>query len=127
MGIEGPYDVTYHLHPPTLHRLGLGKKLPMGRTYRAAFGARRRMKRRRGTPLDVFGWDRDRKLERSLVGQYRQLVESAVWGPSLDYERGVRIAPSALAIKGYGTIKEAAVQRWQAEVAQLRQGVPVGT
>jgi indolepyruvate ferredoxin oxidoreductase len=125
LGMEGPYKVTYHLHPPTLRRLGLGRKLPMGRTYRVAFGALRRMRRLRGTPLDVFGRDRDRKLERALAHEYRQLVESAVCDPSLDYEQRVQLASSALAVKGYGTIKEAAVQRWHASVAELRQGVPV--
>jgi indolepyruvate ferredoxin oxidoreductase len=33
LGIEGPYTVTYHLHPPVLRRLGLKRKLPWpGRT-----------------------------------------------------------------------------------------------
>ena len=33
LGIDGPYRVTYHLHPPVLRRLGLARKLPLGWPY----------------------------------------------------------------------------------------------
>ncbi len=74
LGIEGPYAVEYQLHPPVLRRLGLKKKLPMGKPYELGFRALRRMKGLRGTPFDVFGWDRDRRTERAVVDEYEQLV-----------------------------------------------------
>ena len=64
-----------------LRRLGLKKKLPMGKPYELGFRALRRMKGLRGTPFDVFGWDRDRRTERAVVEEYEQLVVDVV-GPS---------------------------------------------
>jgi len=126
LGIEGAYTVTYHLHPPVLRRLGLKKKLPMARPYELAFHALRAMKRLRGTPFDVFGWDRDRRTERAVIEEYEQLIAEATDPSSaVPYDTLVRIAESALSIKGYGPIKETAVAAWREQVAQLRQAEPV--
>nr|MDT0665745.1 DUF6537 domain-containing protein [Micromonospora sp. DSM 115978] len=123
LAIEGPYAVTYHLHPPILRRLGRTKKLPMGKPYAIAFRGLRAMKRLRGTPFDVFGWDPDRRTERAVVEEYEQLVDDVVAAPAghLPYETLVRLAASALTVKGYGSIKEDAVVRWRQEVAELRR------
>jgi indolepyruvate ferredoxin oxidoreductase len=121
LGIEGPYSVRYHLHPPTLRRMGRTKKLPMGRPYEVAFHALRAMRRVRGTPFDVFGWDRDRRLERALVREYEQLVtESLTRAPAVPYEVLVALAESPMAIKGYGEIKERAVEAWRVDVERLQ-------
>jgi indolepyruvate ferredoxin oxidoreductase len=126
LGIEGPYKVTYHLHPPVLRRLGLKKKLPMAKPYELAFHALRRMRRLRGTPFDVFGWDRDRRAERAVIEEYEQLI-SQTTDPSsaVPYDTLVRIAASAMSIKGYGPIKETAVAAWREQVTRLRRPEPV--
>ena len=122
MGINGPYTVTYHLHPPILRRMGMKKKLPMATTYQVAFHALRAMKRLRGTPLDVFGWDRDRRMERALIGEYEQLIEESLYSAdALPYEELVQCAESAISIKGYGPIKERAVAGWRTQVGELRR------
>jgi indolepyruvate ferredoxin oxidoreductase len=128
LGIDGPCSVTYHLHPPVLRRLGLKKKLPMGKPYELAFHVLRRMKRLRGTPFDVFGWDRDRRTERAVIEEYEQLIDETT-GPSsaVPYDTLVRIAASALSIKGYGPIKETAVAAWRENVAELRHQRAGGT
>lgn len=115
LGIDGPYKVTYHLHPPALRRLGLQKKLPMGKPYELAFRALRRMKGLRGTPLDVFGWDRDRRMERKLIDEYEQLVNDAL-ERGASYDDLVDLANSPMTIKGYGPIKERAVAAWRERV-----------
>jgi indolepyruvate ferredoxin oxidoreductase len=116
LGIEGPYTVTYHLHPPVLRRLGLKRKLPMGKPYALAFRVLARMKGLRGTPLDVFGWDPDRRMERALIAEYEKLIEAA---GGLPYDLAVQLAESAQSVKGYAAIKEAAAQRWRSQVAAL--------
>jgi indolepyruvate ferredoxin oxidoreductase len=116
LGIEGPYTLKYQLHPPFLRRLGLKRKLPMGMTYAVGFQVLARMKRLRGTPLDFFGWDRDRRMERSLIAEYEQLIERAA---ALPYDTAVQLAESAQAVKGYAVVKEAAVARWRSRVAAL--------
>jgi indolepyruvate ferredoxin oxidoreductase len=122
LGIAGPYKVTYHLHPPALRRMGLQKKLPLGRPYEVAFRALRRMRRLRGTPFDVFRWDPDRRTERALIEEYEQLIHEIV-DPvaALGYDTQLRVARSAIAIKGYGSIKDAAVGRWRREVSDVRR------
>ncbi|MCK9899903.1 indolepyruvate ferredoxin oxidoreductase family protein [Frankia sp. Cpl3] len=131
LGIDGPYTLTYHLHPPALRRLGLSKKLPMGRPYAAAFHVLRAMRGLRGTPFDLFGRDPDRRTERAVITEYEHLVTGAVgrgdggadgWA-GRPYEDLVRLAASATSIKGYGPIKEAAVARWREQIADLTRPV----
>ncbi|HEY3880532.1 MAG TPA: indolepyruvate ferredoxin oxidoreductase family protein [Trebonia sp.] len=119
LGIEGPFSVTYHLHPPVLRRLGMKKKLPLGAPYALAFRVLRPMKRLRGTPLDVFGWDHDRRTERAVIAEYEHLVNEALSDEALADETLVRLAVSAQSIKGYGPVKEAAVTAWRTQVAAL--------
>jgi indolepyruvate ferredoxin oxidoreductase len=121
LGIAGPYSVKYHLHPPILRRLGLQKKLPLGLPYEMAFHVLQRMKRLRGTPFDLFGWDPDRRMERALVDDYEQLV-AEVLAPDtpVPYDVAVAIVASVMEVKGYGPVKEAAVARWRDRVAALR-------
>ena len=112
LGIEGPYKVTYHLHPPVLRRMGRTTKLPMGRPYEVAFRLLRKMKGLRGTPFDVFGWDRDRRLERAVIEEYERLMRDAL-ARDVSYDKLVELAASAMTIKGYGPIKERAVAAWR--------------
>ena len=102
--------------------MGLKKKLPMGKPYEVAFrAAARGMKRLRGTPFDVFGWDPDRRTERAVIEEYERLrrrqprpVRRPCRTTSL-----VGIAESPMAIKGYGPIKEPRSPSWRARVAEL--------
>jgi indolepyruvate ferredoxin oxidoreductase len=132
LGIEGAYSLRYHLHPPVLRRLGMSGKLPMGRPYELAFGVLARMKRLRGTRLDPFGRDRDRRTERALIEEYEGLMgdaldaaariaagHGAASGPALD--ELVSLARSPMDIRGYAEVKDAAVARWRDRV-----GAPAG-
>ena len=119
LGITGGYTVTYHLHPPFLRRLGMKKKLPLSTTYALGFRLLRPMKRLRGTPLDFFGWDRDRRTERALIGEYERLIDETIAG-ALPYETRLSLAESAQSVKGYGPIKEAAVAAWRTKTAELK-------
>jgi indolepyruvate ferredoxin oxidoreductase len=125
LGIDGPYSVTYHLHPPVLRRMGLHRKLPMGRPYEVAFRALRGMRGVRGTWLDVFGWDRDRRTERALIGEYEGAVRAVTdRAAGVPYEMQVQMARSVTDIKGYGPIKEAAVARWRDERDRMLASLP---
>ena len=119
LGIEGDYTVKYHLHPPFLRRMGMKRKLPMGKPYDVGFGVLERMKRLRGTPFDLFGRDPDRRTERAVIVEFEQLVTTIVTDGRLDYDTRVRLAGSVGSIKGYSEIKERAVDEWRAEVRRL--------
>jgi indolepyruvate ferredoxin oxidoreductase len=118
LGIEGPYRVKYHLHPPTLRRMGMDRKLPMGRPYEVMFSALAKMKRLRGTPLDIFGYDPDRRLERAVVDEYEALIDANLRrSREVPYDDLVDLAASAMSVKGYAGIKETSVAAWRERVA----------
>ncbi len=120
LGIDGPFRVKYHLHPPTLRRLGLKRKLALGTPYRLAFRVLRRLKRLRETPFDPFGWDRDRRMERSLIDEYQHLINASLASDARrSYETLVELAASPMSIKGYGPIKERAVAQWRERITEL--------
>jgi indolepyruvate ferredoxin oxidoreductase len=111
---EEGYSVTYHLAPPLLP----GKKDWRGRPRKREFGTwlNRPMavlaagRRVRGTPLDVFGYTSERKLERSLIKWYRELLQQcaqSVSAENLSAWSGVLSAPDG--IRGYGVVKEESI------------------
>jgi indolepyruvate ferredoxin oxidoreductase len=62
-------------------------------------------------------------MERALIEEYRGLIEQMTGGSgALSYETEVAIARSAMSIKGYGSIKEASVERWSDGIREIRQG-----
>jgi indolepyruvate ferredoxin oxidoreductase len=127
LGIEGPYTLKYHLQPRQLRRMGFKHKLPLGWFYAMLFVVLRLMKPVRGTAFDVFGWDRDRRLERKVIEEYRQLVGKILELGSVPYASRVELAASALAIKGYDSVKERSVAAWRVRVAELSRAVAAPT
>jgi indolepyruvate ferredoxin oxidoreductase len=79
-----------------------------------------RFKGLRGTPLDPFGHTAERRTERRLIGEYRELITSAADRLSDDNMTVVvRLADAASAIAGFGPIKDAGVVKFRAQVREL--------
>ena len=109
--------VEYLLHPPILRKLGLKKKLALGRGFDAAFQALYALRGLRGTPLDVFGYDPIRRIERALLAEYRRLISGALTGLSpVSYDRAVRLATLPDLIRGYDQVKLESVTRYHEAV-----------
>jgi indolepyruvate ferredoxin oxidoreductase len=114
-------SVQYLLQPPVLERLGLHRKIALGRSAGATFGALARAKRLRGTKLDVFGRTAHRRMERGLADEYRQHIERALdhlASAAPDerdgaYERAVAVLALAGQVRGFDEIKEANVDVWR--------------
>jgi indolepyruvate ferredoxin oxidoreductase len=74
---EGNFTISYHLAPPLLSRMG-----PNGRPQKRQFGAwfdrasrgLARLKFFRETPLDIFGYTAERRMERQLIADFEALV-----------------------------------------------------
>ena len=70
---DGDFKMTFHLAPPLLSREGAD-----GRPQKREFGSwmlrpmrlLAKMKVLRGTPLDIFGYTAERRMERALIRQY---------------------------------------------------------
>ena len=109
--------VRYHLRPPVLRRLGLERKLAVGRGAGVAFGILTSARRLRGTPLDPFGHSALRRLERACRDEYTAVVTELC--ESLDagcHDRAVAIAALPGTVRGYGPAKLAALHRWRDEL-----------
>ena len=121
---EGGYRLKVHLAPP----LFAARDPATGRLLKQAFGGwmfpafrlLARLKVLRGTALDPFGHTAERKAERALIARYEALVAELLSGLTADkHALAVRLAAVPDEIRGYGHIKEAAMQRAAQKEASL--------
>jgi len=113
-------DVRVLIHPPLLRRLGLRRKLSLGRSAAPLFRALRAMRRLRGTPLDPFGRSQTRRTERALIDEYTQLVDHALERLTPATEAIVaEIAALPDLVRGYEEIKLHSVARMRERAAAL--------
>jgi len=133
---EGDWKLRLHLAPPLLAR-----RDAQGRLIKRAYGpgvlklfrVLARLRFLRGTPLDVFGHSAERRAERALIDTYRSDLLAIL--PKLtraNLDRAVALASLPDTIRGYGHVKEAAMQRAAVRRAELLDGfsatvVPIGT
>jgi indolepyruvate ferredoxin oxidoreductase len=111
---EGEYRLEFNLAPPLL----AGKDPNSGEPRKRAFGPwmlpvfRRlaRLKRLRGTWMDVFGYSAERRMERRLIRDYEEMIEALVSGLSpANHHTAVALASLPEQIRGFGHVKRAAV------------------
>jgi indolepyruvate ferredoxin oxidoreductase len=115
-------QIAFNLYPPLLRALGLKHKLRLGPWFIPVLKLLRRLRRTRGTPLDLFGYARVRRVERQLIGDYRQRIEALL--PHLNednYGVAVQIAELPDMIRGYEGIKLATVAQFQRQAADLQR------
>jgi indolepyruvate ferredoxin oxidoreductase len=109
---EGDYKLTFNLAPPVFNKpdpaTGVPKKTVYGPWMMGAFRVLAKMRRYRGTALDVFGRTDERKMERQLVKDYEALVDEilAKLTPQ-NHATAVELASVPEHIRGYGHVKEA--------------------
>jgi indolepyruvate ferredoxin oxidoreductase len=112
--------VKFMLHPPLLRALGVQRKLKLGRWFVPFFRLLRASKRVRGTRLDVFGLPAVRRVERALIGEYRELVRDATGAlHHANHAKVSEIAGLADMVRGYEDIKLRNVEKFRARAAEL--------
>ena len=121
---EGAYKLQISLAPPLFAGrdpvTGHLKKRVYGAWVLMGFGVLAKMKRLRGTPLDVFGYTRERRLERRLITDYEATVTRLLAGLGTDsHALAVEIAKLPLAMRGFGHIKEANIMTAKDEEKRL--------
>jgi indolepyruvate ferredoxin oxidoreductase len=128
-GVAGKdYSLRFHMAPPIWARkdprTGVPRKMTLGPRTLSAMKLLARMKTLRGTWLDPFGHSRERKMERELIPQYREVIETLLATLSLDtLDQAARIAALADQVRGYGHIKAASVKRYREQLARELQAV----
>ncbi len=108
---------VFHMAPPLLTRrdpaTGRRRKIAVpGRIALPLFRLLRHGKRLRGTPLDPFGWQADRRLERSMIADYEADMDralAALRGDNL--AAATELAGWPMQVRGFGPIKAAS---WEA-------------
>ncbi len=121
---EGDYTLTFNLAPPILSADLDVQGRPLKRQFSARilplFRLLARMKGLRGTAFDIFGYNKDRKMERELIAGYERDIETVL---RLVSPANVDIAVELLSlpdrIRGYGPVKEKAITDARARYEQL--------
>ncbi|WP_454651149.1 indolepyruvate ferredoxin oxidoreductase family protein [Bradyrhizobium liaoningense] len=122
--------VTIHLAPPLLARrdpiTGQPRKMTFGPWIFSAFALLARVKWLRGTPFDPFSYTDERKMERSLIEEYKAMISRILDRLTVgNLDNAVTIAASGEDIKGFGHIKQRAAEitrlRWRQLDASLDQ------
>jgi indolepyruvate ferredoxin oxidoreductase len=108
---EGHYKLAFHLAPPLLAKpdpvTGEPRKMRFGPWILPLFKVLKRLKRLRGTPLDVFGYTDERRMERALIGEYEDCVGQLLAGLSpQNHALAVQIASLPEEMRGFGYIKK---------------------
>lgn len=125
---EGDFTIAYHLAPPILFSgrdaRGRPLKRKFGQWMEPAFRVLARLKFLRGTSFDPFGYAYERRTERGLIGWYEALITALL--PRLSHETLeplVQIASLPMEIRGYGPVKDAAMEEVKAKIERLRNQI----
>ncbi|KUF10913.1 indolepyruvate ferredoxin oxidoreductase family protein [Pseudoponticoccus marisrubri] len=120
---EGEVTIKHHLAPPFLP----GGTDARGRPFKRAFGpwirpvfrGLARMKRLRGTAFDPFGRTAERRMERALIAEYRDMLARLATGlTEANRDEAARIAAMVMEIRGFGPVKEEAAARVRPQIAE---------
>ena len=127
---EGDLKISYNLAPPMLTGTdpnGRPKKRKFGPGMERWLRLLAKFKGLRGTPLDLFGYTAERKMERALIKQYESDMKE--WLPKASpeiMEPLIALAELPLEIRGFGPVKQAneakAAKRREEILSVLRQG-----
>ncbi|KQW90220.1 indolepyruvate ferredoxin oxidoreductase [Massilia sp. Root418] len=120
---EGSFSLKFNLAPPLLARKdskGHLVKAEFGSWMWSAFKMLAKLKGLRGGAFDIFGYTEERKMERALIGEYRELVGTVLAQLNAgNYETAVALAQLPEKIRGFGHVKEKAVAEFRTEKARL--------
>jgi indolepyruvate ferredoxin oxidoreductase len=113
---EGDFKLEFNLAPPLLAKrdpaTGELIKSAYGGWMMQGFKILARMKRLRGTMFDPFGYQHERRIERSLIKGYAADIEHLAARLSRDtHAVAVEIASLPDSIRGYGHVKAESLKR----------------
>ena len=112
----------FHLAPPLFSR----KLDARGRPFKKEFGSwviplfriLARLRFLRGSRLDLFGMTAERKRERALIADFEHTLDQVITGLRADnVEQAEAIIAEFLEIRGFGPVKEQAMENARARIA----------
>ena len=122
---QGDYRLEFHLAPSWLSKpdpvTGQPRKRQFGPWMLKAFGVLAKFKFLRGTPLDLFGYSAERRLELDLIEDYEQNLDYLLKELNADnYRTAVALAELPEQIRGYGHVKEKSLAKVREQSKQLK-------
>jgi indolepyruvate ferredoxin oxidoreductase len=107
---EGDYRIAFHLAPPLFARVdpltGEPRKIRFGAWMLPVFRLLKSLRFLRGTVWDPFGRTAERRMERSLIGEYERTVEELLERLSPhNHALALEIAAIPEEMRGFGHIK----------------------
>ena len=114
--LEGDYKIEYSMAPPIFG----GKDKDTGRYpkrklppfFYYVFLVLKRFKFLRGTALNIFGFTKHRKIERSLIADYEESILYLIKNlTNQNYSTAVKIASLPEQIRGYDVVKEQSIHK----------------
>ncbi|MBL4802155.1 MAG: indolepyruvate ferredoxin oxidoreductase family protein [Emcibacter sp.] len=122
---EGDFKIHFHMAPPLLARKdskGHLRKMEFGGWMFKALKLVARLRGLRGTIFDIFGRTAERKMERQLIRDYENMLEEICKTLTKDkILTATAIASTASEIRGFGHVKEKAVEVSIKKTAHLLQ------
>ena len=120
---EGDFSLKFNIAPPLFSKKdaqGHLVKAQYGSWVWHAFGVLAKLKGLRGTKLDIFGYTEERKAERAMIVDYRIAIEQLVGNLTAEtLETAIAVANLPEKVRGFGHVKEKAMQAYQLEKASL--------
>jgi len=113
----------FHLAPPILGRRdasGNPRKTSFGPWILPVFRLLAKLRVLRGTPLDIFGYTAERRMERQLIRDYEALVMDLMQGLTAEnHALAVALASIPEKIRGFGHVKLRHLEAAKKEEAEL--------
>ncbi len=108
---EGDYTLKFHLAPPLVAKrdaaTGHLRKQEFGPAMMKVFALLAKLRRLRGTRLDIFGYSAERRLERALIGEYEARIDGLLARlDARNHATLVEIAALPQTMRGFGHVKE---------------------
>ncbi|MEM7169079.1 MAG: indolepyruvate ferredoxin oxidoreductase family protein [Pseudomonadota bacterium] len=121
---EGDIKLSYHLAPPLLAKkdpeTGHLMKQEFGAWMGPLFSALAKFKGLRGTRLDPFGYNAERRRERALITEYEEVIWEILRNLTPEnHAIAVELAATPEKIRGFGHVKEAHLESAKACEADL--------
>ncbi|OUR79189.1 pyruvate ferredoxin oxidoreductase [Alphaproteobacteria bacterium 46_93_T64] len=127
---EGDYKIVHHLAPPLLpsgtDARGRPKKRKFGPCINVGFKFLTKAKGLRGTLFDPFGYHPERRMERGLITWYKQNILTMLSHLNdSNVATAMELATVPLKIRGYGPVKEKAVQEAKRKMSEIQTKIAV--
>src|SRR5262249_48619168 len=118
------YRLNFYLAPPLLAAVDPVTTEPKKQSYGPwilhVFRLLARLRWLRGTPFDLFGYTKDRRVERQLIRDYEALLEELLHDLSPDrLDASVELASLPQRVRGFGPVKERHLEHARKREAEL--------